>query len=207
MQEVNSSMVSREGITACLHLPQHDGLQDRLLNMQQRGRRSMWWAAEKEYSYERILWWIKSLIRLGCPRTSNLASLCWFGQVQVFLKYCVIPASPEDALDRWWHLSGSEAPLVRPRRTTANSSLDLSCVGVWSHWARGERLWQIHRGWYVKKSLRGPPWVHPFLDTLPSSVTPPGSEETTVRSTSSQPRSTELQEQCPCPLFTWYWSH
>lgn len=42
MQEVNSCMVSREGFTACLHLPQCDGQQDRLQSMQRWGRLSMW---------------------------------------------------------------------------------------------------------------------------------------------------------------------
>lgn len=97
MQEVNSSLVFREGIAACLHLPQHDGQQDRLLSMQQWGRRSMWWDAKKEYCYECILWWSKGLIHLGCTRTSETVSRCWFGKVQVFLEYCVRPSSPEDA--------------------------------------------------------------------------------------------------------------
>lgn len=169
MQEVNSSMVSREGITACLHLPQHDGQQDSLPSTQQWSRCSMWQAAEKEYSYECILWWIKGLIYLGYPRTSDLASPCWFGKVRVFSQMLLQTCQPRRCLGEWWCL---QAPLVSPRRTTTCSSLDLSYVGVWSHWAAGERLCHRHRGWYVKKSLHGPRWAHPFLDTLPSSVTP-----------------------------------
>lgn len=58
------------------------------------------------------------LYHLRCPRITHLASLCLFGKMHFFLKYCARPASPGDASSRWWCLSGSEAPLVSPRRTT-----------------------------------------------------------------------------------------
>lgn len=110
-----------------------------------------------------ILWWIKGLVHLGCPRTSNLAFLCWFGKVQVSLKCCVWLTSLEDAWHRWWHLSRSEVPLVRPGSTTAHTPLGLSSLGTWSHWAGG---------WGTEEGIRSPSMVHQecFPFSTPSPV-------------------------------------